>query len=67
MFSYTVPQGQVWPKIIEKLDAKIFSKFFFKIFFCMVKKRILENICKIWHLPIRNRIQKNYLAPKCLT
>jgi hypothetical protein len=25
--------------------------FFKKFNFCTMKKRILENICKIWHLP----------------
>lgn len=56
--SNTIPQGQVWPKIIQKIDAEILGIFFFQIFFCKVKKRILENIYKIWNLPRRDLPKK---------
>jgi hypothetical protein len=66
---YTVPQGQVRPKIIQKKDAEILGKllFFQKFIFCTVKKRILENICRIWHLPKGDLPKQNYLAPRCQT
>jgi hypothetical protein len=52
---FRTPQGQVRPKIILKINAKIFWKLFFqKIIFCIMKKRILENICRIWHLSKEN-------------
>jgi hypothetical protein len=46
----TVFQGQARPKIVLKIDAKILGNFFFKFSFKKSEKRILENICKIWHL-----------------
>jgi hypothetical protein len=52
----TIPQGQVWPKIILKIGVKILGKllFFQFFYFIKVKKRILDKICRIWHLPKEN-------------
>jgi hypothetical protein len=37
-----------------KKDAEILGKYLFQKKNCTVKKRILKNICKIWHLPKGN-------------
>jgi hypothetical protein len=52
-FLHTVPQGHVWPKIFKKIDANFFWKIYIFNYF-LVKKKILENVCKIWHLPKGN-------------